>query len=173
MHTLYSKIRGAFSRYFAALIVLPAALVLTSCASVSSTSMFYLPTTTDQFPPKPKDAEIPILAKAPDRPYKTIGRLAFSTDRGWKFLRESMLYNARANGADAVILRDTSSRKEYGLVSVPPRMNWIPVPGPVYKTKKGTYYYGTNYIPDYQPGYVYPTTTTITGIDAEMIVFKR
>jgi hypothetical protein len=148
-------------------------LLLAGCASVSSTSIYYLPYTTDTYPPKAPDAEIPILGKAPDRPYKTIGRLAFSTANGWRFLRESMLYNARVNGADAVILKDTSSRKELGIVQVPPRFNWIPVPGPAYRTKKGDVYYGTTYIPDYQPGYAYPTTWTMTGIDAEMIVFKK
>lgn len=148
-------------------------LGLSGCASVSSTSAYYLPYTTDVYPPKPKDAPIPILGKAPDRGYKTIGRLAFSTSQGWRFLRESMLYNARANGADAVLLKETSSRRETAIVNVPPRFNWIPVSGPACRDKKGNVCYNTTYIPDYQPGYSYPTSWTITGIDSEMIVFKK
>ncbi len=150
------------------------ALVLSGCASVSSTSMYYFPSTTTLYPPKPKDAPIPILGKSPDRPYKSIGKLTFSSTRGWRFLRDSILYNARANGADAAILRDTNSRQQTRLVTVPPRFNYIPVPGPVYRNKNGeVYYYGTTYIPDFQPGYVFPSTWTITSIDAEMIVFKK
>ncbi len=148
-------------------------LIFTGCASVSSTSMYYFPSTTTIYPPKPKDAPIPILGKSPDRPYKSIGKLTFSTTRGWPFLRDSILYNARANGADAAILRDTNSQQQTRLVAVPPRFNYIPVPGPVYRNKKGEVYYGTTYIPDFQPGYVFPTTWTLTSIDAEMIVFKK
>lgn len=171
----YSKI--FFGRKFGVQILAGLAcllcLGLSGCASVSSTSAYYLPYTTDIYPPKPKDAPIPILGKVPNRRYKTIGRLAFSTTQGWRFLRESMLYNARANGADAVLLKDTSSRRETAIVNVPPRFNWIPVSGPACRDNKGNVYYNTTYIPDYQPGYSYPTSWTITGIDSEMIVFKK
>jgi len=148
-------------------------LGLTGCASVGSTSIYYFPSTTNLYPPKPKNAPIPILGKSPDRPYKSIGNLTFSSTRGWPFLRDSILYNARVNGADAAILRETNSRQQTRLVTVPPRFNYIPVPGPVYRNKKGEVYYGTTYIPDFQPGYVFPSTWTITSIDAEMIVFKK
>lgn len=160
-HLLLSGIAGLFS------------LALVGCASVSSTSMYYFPSTTTVYPPKPKDAVIPILGKSPDRPYKSIGRLTFASTRGWPFLRDSILYNARVNGADAAILRDTNSQQQTRLVTVPPRFNYIPVPGPVYRNKKGQVYYGTTYIPDFQPGYVFPSTWTITSIDAEMVVFKK
>jgi len=148
-------------------------LGLTGCASVGSTSIYYFPSTTTLYPPKPKNAPIPILGKSPDRPYKSIGNLTFSSTRGWPFLRDSIFYNARVNGADAAILRETNSRQQTRLVTVPPRFNYIPVPGPVYRNKKGEVYYGTTYIPDFQPGYVFPSTWTITSIDAEMIVFKK
>ena len=97
MGPLYSKI----ARIFFATV---AAAILAGCETVPSTSAYYLSYTEKVFPPKPKDAPIPILSKAPDRPYKVIGRLAFNTGRGWRFLRDSMLYNARANGADLVLL---------------------------------------------------------------------
>jgi len=170
MFKRYSKIVRRFFWYGSAGLL---GLILTGCASVSSTSMYYFPSTTTVYPPKPKDAPIPILGKSPDRPYKSIGNLTFSTSRGWPFLRDSILYNARANGADAAILRNTNSQQKTRLVTVPPRFNYIPVPGPVYRNKKGEVYYGTTYIPDFQPGYVFPSTWTITSIDAEMIVFKK
>lgn len=160
-------------RHSASLVAsLALALGLAGCISPTSTSIYYLPYTTEIFPPKSKDAPIPILGKVPTKPHKIIGRLAFSTDRGWRFLRESILYNARVQGADAVILRETNSQERLAIVTVPPRFNWIPVPGPVYRTRKGDYYRGTQWIPDYRPGYSYPQTWTLTGVNAEMIVFK-
>jgi hypothetical protein len=163
---------GRGSRFFLAVCLL-GVVGLSGCETPASTAIFYLPYTTRFYPPKPKGAVIPILGKAPDRPHEVIGRLAFSTGRGWRFLRESILYNARASGADAVILRDTTSRRQLEIVTVPPRFHWIPVPGPVWRTKKGTWYGGTQWIPDFRPGYTYPATWMLTGIDAEMIVFKR
>lgn len=152
-------------------------VLLGGCASVESTADFYIPYTTDVYTPKPKDAPIPILGKSPSRPHKTIGRLRFSSDLGWRFMRESMLYNARANGADAVILRSADSREQVRLAQVPPRTDWIPVPGPVIVTqnKKGnnTYYQsGPSYVPVFRPGYWQQVVDTITAIDAEMIVFR-
>jgi hypothetical protein len=163
---------GRVSSVFAVVCLLGAA-AFSGCETPASTAIFYLPYTTHFYPPKPRDAVIPILGRAPDRPHEVIGRLAFSTGRGWRFLRESILYNARANGADAVILRETTSRRQLEIVTVPPRFTWIPLPGPVYRTKKGTCYGGTQWIPDFRPGYTYPATWMLTGIDAEMIVFKR
>ncbi len=152
------------------------ATMLAGCVSVESTADFYLSYSAETFPPKPKDAPIPILAKAPAEPHKVIGRLRFRSDLGWKFMRESMLYNARVNGADAVILRSTDSREEVRFAEVPPRTDWVSVPGPVIVTKKGgqTYYQSyPRYIPVFQPGYIRRWVDTIIGIDAEMIVFKK
>ncbi|MCX6969791.1 MAG: hypothetical protein NTV93_06490 [Verrucomicrobia bacterium] len=154
---------------------------ISGCASVSSTSQFYLPVTTDVYPPKSKDTPIPILGKAPDRRYKVIGRLSFRSDLGWKFMRDSMAYNARANGADAVILKKAESKDQVNFTEVPPRTDWVAVPGPVVAVNNGggnkhcknqTYVTYPNYIPVYRPGYVYRWVQTIIGIDAEMIVLK-
>lgn len=148
------------------------------CASVSSTSQFYFPVTTDIYPPKSKDTPIPILCKAPDKHYRLIGRLSFSSDIGWKFMRDSMLYNARVNGADAVILKKAMSRDQVRFTDVPPHTDWIPVPGPVVAVKNGkhcqrqTYATYPNYVPVYQPGSIRRWVQTIIGIDAEMIVLK-
>jgi len=165
--------------YSTALTGIFCAFLLAGCASVSSTSQFYFPTTADVYRPKDKNAPIPIFGKAPDRPFKTIGRLRFSSDLGWRFMRESMLYNARANGADAVILRSSDSREVRRFAEVPPRTDWVPVPGPVVVSqcgKKGnnqTYYQAApTYVPVFQPGYVRSWIDTVIGIDAEMIVFR-
>lgn len=153
-----------------------AAALCVGCVSVSSTAAYYLPYTTKTYPPKPKDAVIPILGKSPDRPYTVIGRLAFRSEMGWAFMRESMLYNARANGADAVILRSSDSTRENRWTQVPPRTDWVPVPGPVVVSncgkKNSTYYQTSTYIPVFQPGYVRRWVAEVTAIDAEMIVFR-
>lgn len=162
------------------LLVGAAAVLLLGCASVSSTSQFYFPVTTDVFPPKPKDAPIPILGKAPDRPYRVIGRLAFRSDLGWRFMRESMLYNARANGADAVILKNADAKQQVNFTEVPPRTDWIQVPGPVVAVNNGnckknnvSYVAYPTFVPVFQPGYIRRWVQTIVAIDAEMIVLKR
>ncbi len=169
------------SRIFSTLPLLALAALLAGCASVASTSQFYFPVTTTAYPPKPKNWPVPILGKAPDKPYKTIGRLAFQSDLGWKFMRESMVYNARANGADAVILKHAESKNQVRFTEVPPRTDWIPMPGPVVAVNNGggkkncnntTYVNYPYYMPVYRPGYVYRWVQTIIGIDAEMIVVK-
>lgn len=124
------------------------------------------------YPPKPEDAAIPILGKPPGRSHDVIGRMAFASTRGWPFMRQSLLYNARTNGADAVILRKADETREFGIGRVPPRVEWVPVPGPVYETKKGRYYRGTQWIPFVQPGYTYPMTWRQMAVDAEMIVYR-
>lgn len=149
------------------------AFLLGGCASVKSTAIYYTPYTAKYYPPKPPDAPIPILGKAPSgERYKAIGRLAFETDQGWNFLRRSMIYNAQANGADAVILKNVNSRQQVSLVEVPPQTDWIPTTGYYQRCKNGRVYSYTNWVPFFRPGYVQPVVDTITGIDAEMIVTK-
>ena len=173
--------RQKMARYFSRFLSAAIALAFAGCASVSSTSQFYFPATTDVYPPKAKDAAIPILGKAPDRPYKVIGKLAFRSDLGWKFMRESMLYNARANGADAVILRSADAKERVNVTQVPPRMDWIPVPGPVVAVNAGggkkhcnnvNYVSYPYYMPVFVPGYERQWVQTIVSIDADMIVLK-
>ncbi len=168
-------------RVYSNLLLISLLAGLSGCASVSSTSQFYFPTTTDVYPSKPKDFPVPILGKAPDKPYKVIGNLTFRSDLGWKFMRESMLYNARANGADAVILRKAESKNRVNVAQVPPRMDYVPMPGPVVAVNSGgkkcgnnqTYVSYPTYMPVYQPGYTRTWIDTIIGIDAEMIVLKN
>jgi len=153
---------------------------ISGCASVESTAIYYTSYTLDQYPPKPKDAFIPIIGNAPDRPFKKIGRLAFSSTLGYRFMRRSIDYNARVQGADAVILRDVDEQTQVYLTEVPPSWNYIPYTSYVPYTVRG--YDGecytelnsyTNWQPVFQPGYISEESVTTTAIDAEMIVFKR
>ncbi len=138
------------------------------CASVKSTAIYYTPTTVEIFPPKPKDYPVPILEKAPDRRYRTIGKFAFDTSLGYRFARDAILYNARVNGADAVILKKVSGRRELYLTRVPARVDYVPTVG--YYGGYGYRGYGyTSYYPIYRPGYVRADEEVITSVDAEMI----
>jgi len=109
------------------LLLLSACLIaLSGCATVESTAVYYTPYTLDKNPPKPKDAFVPILGKAPERSHETIGRLAFSSTQGYKFMRRSMEYNARMQGADAVILNSMDSDTQVYLTEVPPSWDYVP-----------------------------------------------
>ncbi len=152
-------------------VCLSIALWMSGCASVRSTAQFYIPTTTKRYPPKAKDAEVPLYGKAPDKPYSTIGKLVFESDQGWRFLRKSMEYNARIHGADAIYLKNTRVREQMRYVEVPPQTDWVPYP--VYYRSNGQIYSRTNWLPVFRPGYVQPWLDRITAIDAEMIVFKK
>lgn len=142
------------------------------CASVQSTAQYYVPYTMKTYPPKPKDAQIPILGEYPKESYTKIGRLAFETDQGWKFLRKSMIYNAQVNGADAVVVRKATTRRQTSLYTVPPRTDWVPSTGWV-QGKHGKVYSYTNWYPIFQPGYTGAYTSEITGVDSDMIVLKK
>jgi hypothetical protein len=155
-------------------------LGLSGCATVESTAVYYTPYTLDQYPPKPKDAFVPILGKAPERSHETIGRLAFSSSNGMKFMRRSMEYNARMQGADAVILNNVDSDTQVFLSQVPSGWDYVPYTayapyqvvgkkGKVY-TKYSSY---TDWQPVFTPGYLSQQSVTTTAIDAEMIVFKK
>ena len=90
---------------------------------------------TKTYPPKPPDTQIPIIGKMPTAPHETLGRLAFSTDEGWSFLRKSLVYNAQAQGADLVVLKNVTSKRQLLLMQAPPQWNYYPVQN-YYRGKK-------------------------------------
>lgn len=163
---------------------------ISSCATVSSTSEFYRPLTTETFSPKPKDHPIPILGAAPKQPYTVIGRLSFQSGHGNKFMMESIRYNARKNGADAAIMLDEQSHSEQHSYTVPGYTTTTPVTtyssGSAYGSANyfGMDGYGyatssaygsgvsTTYVPQYHPGYTGVRTVTIQAIDALLIRYK-
>jgi len=111
---------------------------------------------------------IPILGEAPGRPYTVIGRLASESDRGWHFLRKSMVYNAQIHGADAVVLKNATTRREVSFQRVPPQGDWVPT----FRRGKGGEVYARR-VPFLRPGYAQRWVNIITTIDAEMIVFEK
>ncbi len=140
--------------------------MLAGCASVESTAVYYK--SLQDFPPKPPDAQIPIVFNRPTRPFKVIGRLAFESDRGWSFLRKSMIYNARINGADAVWLKSTNARREVSFQHLPPRMDFYPVSR---HDKHGKI--DTRWAQYMRPEPPIRWVSDFTAIDARMIVFRK
>ena len=153
-------------------LLLLSTLAMVGCASVKSTTQFYVPYTVKTYPPKSLETPIPILGKYPSESYTKIGRLMFETDEGWGFLRKSMVYNAQINGADAVVLKTVKTRQQTSFYQVPPRTDWVPSTG-YYQGRHGKVYGYTTWVPYFQPGYTGAHTSNITGIDSDMIVFKK
>jgi len=169
----------AMKRY-AWIPVAVALLLLQACASVSSTAVFYQPTTANYYPPKPSNAVIPILNAPPVHPYFEIGRFAFQTTLGYPFAINSVIYNARRAGADAVIVKNCQNWSVPYSYVVPPTVGYIPVGG--YSGYGGWYggrcggwgggYYGGGVVPVVYPGYAGYSYQNFTGIDARMIMYK-
>ena len=154
-----------------------AGLLLGGCASVRSTAVFYQPTTANKCPPKPKEAVIPVLNAPPSRRYQEIGRFAFQTTLGYPFVMNSLLYNARRAGADAVIVKNCQSWSVPCGYVIPPAVAYVPVGG------WGGWYggrccgwgggwYGGGVVPVAYPGYAGYTYENFTGIDARMIIYR-
>ncbi len=141
-------------------------VLLSGCASVKSTAIYYR--SIQDYPAKPLDAAIPILTRPPAKPYKVIGRMAFESDRGWNFLRKSMIYNAQIHGADAVLLRTAKTRREVSLQYLPPQIDWYPA---YRRGKHGKV--ETRWAPYLRQERPLRWVDEITAIDAEMIVFEK
>jgi hypothetical protein len=150
---------------------------LAGCTSLRDTTVFYTPASADFYAPLPKDAVVPVLTEPPPWPHKVIGRFAAQSDRGYEFLYKAVLYNARLQGADAVILRklDFDTRRNYNYI--PPSWQNVPVSNVYYtqvQDKKGkwksvpqTY---TTFVPVYQPGRTVVSDVQWTDVTAEMVV---
>ena len=171
-------------------IILISLFCLAGCETVSSTSQFYRPLTTDVYPPKPKDYPIPILGGPPKRPFVVIGRLQFKAGHGYKYMIDAIKYNARQNGADAVVMISEDSNTQQYNYTVPGYTTTTPVTtyssGSAYGSAN---YYGSNgyghatgsaygsgtsttYVPTYHPGYTGVGSVTINSIDAAMLKYK-
>ncbi|MEO6847512.1 MAG: hypothetical protein ABI443_08245 [Chthoniobacterales bacterium] len=157
------------------ILALLVGLFFLGCASVKDTRQFYIPNTAKTYPPRAKDAPIPILGQPPKEPYEVLGHLAFSTYQNFGFLRKSMEYNARESGADAVVLKQVNSQPQITPYYIPPTMNYVPVANTyVTSGKHGQTVVGyTTFIPTYQPGYWGISQSVLTTIDAEIILMKN
>lgn len=160
--------------------ILLACMALASCASLNDTAVFYTPVSQDAYPPLPKDALVPLLAKPPAWPHRVIGRFDMQTDRGAKFAQKALLFNARRQGADAVMMRDINYdlRRTYNYI--PPSWDYVPVTNywnQRVKNNKGQCVnapqYYTTFIPIFRPGGVVVNDVLWTRIRADMIVHRN
>lgn len=155
---------------------------LVGCTTVGSTSAYYRPMTTELYPQKPDDFPIPILGAAPNRPYYVIGRISFRAGEGIEYVNEALKYNARKNGADAVVIIEEGSETAQKSYYVPGYTTTTPVTthssGTVNYYGYGGYGSGnvsgssTTYVPTYHPGHSGSRPVTIQTVDAAMIRYK-
>lgn len=157
--------------------VLLAACLLGGCVSLRDTTVFYTPTTPEVFPPLPKKAPVPVMAEPPPWPHKVIGRFAAQSDRGYEFLYKAILYNARLQGADGVILRRQAFDLRRTYNQIPAFWENIPQTNVYYQSVKNnqgqwvtvpqTY---TTYVPVFRPARTVVSDVQWVELEAEMIV---
>lgn len=120
---------------------------------------------------------MPVLAEAPPWPHKVIGRFAAQSDRGYAFLYKAVLYNARLQGADAVILRRQAFDLRRIYNEIPASWENIPQTNVFYQTVKNnngdwvtvpqTY---TTFVPVFRPARTVVSDVQWVELEAEMIV---
>ncbi len=145
--------------------------VLAGAGCVSGTSRYYMPLVAERFSPKSDRVRIPILEQPPTRSFLVIGKFAFESTDDLNFIYKSLQYNARKNGADAIIVQSLTSR----------RVQWIETVGPWVGTSRDLDWatqcdgsWGLDWVdrPVFHPGYTVPREETRRAVQAEMIVFK-
>ena len=157
--------------------LLLACLGLGGCANLEQTTVFYTPVSPQYYLPLDKKAFVPILAQAPPWRSRVIGNFDMETDRGAKFAREAVLFNARRQGADAVVVRGLKYdvRRTYNYI--PP--SWTSYPVTNYynqwvQNNKGKWVNQpqayTTFIPIYRPGGVVADDVMWTHVRADMVV---
>jgi hypothetical protein len=159
------------------LLLPPLGALVSACAPLSQTTAFYTPVSDRYYPPKDKKAEIPVLAKAPSWPHRVIGRFAMQSDRGYRFVHKAILYNARLQGADAVVIRKLVQDVRQTYNYIPPHWDSIPQTNVYYQqvqnsqgqwvTVPQTY---TTYVPVFRPGRTVVSDSEWADVDAEMVV---
>lgn len=138
-------------------------ILVAGCVSLESTRKYYHPTSMENYSPKPLNVQVPIIEPNQiRRPYKVIGYMQFTSGYSEGFILDSVQFNARENGADAVILNQWEEESELFT-------SWVPFgwEGAWYSCRRpGLYSHGIYFIPEYE---TYSVTTYT--VRAEMIVF--
>jgi len=156
-----------------ALFVLAAA----GCVPLSETAVFYTPASDRVYPPKGKREPVPVLSEPPSWPHRVIGRFAMQSDRGYPFVSKALLYNARLQGADAVIIRKMGFDVRQTVNRIPAGWESIPQSNVFYQqvqndqgqreTVPQVY---TAYVPVFRPERTVVSEKQWTEVMAEMVV---
>ena len=153
------------------------AVTAAGCAPLSETTVFYTPVSDRYYPPKTKREEVPVLAEPPAWPHRVIGRFAMQSARGAQFVNKAMLYNARLQGADAVVVRKQGSELRQNFNYIPPGWESIPQSNVIYqqvKNSEGQWVtvpqVYTAMVPVFRPGRTVVNESQWTDVTAEMVV---
>lgn len=167
--------KGWLARWLACLLV----AVLAGCAPLSETTIFYTPVSDRYYPPKDKKADIPVLTEPPSWPHRAIGRFAMQSDRGYRFVHKAMLYNARLQGADAVIIRKLVQDVRQTYNYIPPGWDSIPQSNVFYQQVQNSQgqwvtvpQVYTTYVPVFRPGRTVVSDAEWADVNAEMVVHR-
>ena len=159
------------------MLVLLVAVAAAGCAPLSETTVFYTPVADRYYPPKTKKEEVPVLSAPPAWPHRVIGRFAMQSDRGAPFVNKAMLYNARLQGADAVVVRKQGSELRQNFNYIPPGWESIPQSNVIYqqvKNSEGQWVtvpqVYTVMVPVFRPGRTVVDESQWTDVTAEMVV---
>jgi hypothetical protein len=160
------------------LLLLPV-LAAAGCSPLRETTVYYTPVSERYYLPKAQTDEIPVLSERPSWPHRVIGRFAMQSDRGYPFVQKAILYNARLQGADAVILRKVGFDVRETYNHIPPGWDSIPQSNVFYqqvKNKQGQWtavpQVYTAYVPVFRPGRTVVANRQWVEVDAEMVVRK-
>lgn len=158
-------------------LVILVAVAAAGCAPLSETAVFYTPVSDRSYPPKTKKEEVPVLSEPPGWPHRVIGRFAMQSDRGARFVNKAMLYNARLQGADAVVVRKQGSELRQNFNYIPPGWESIPQSNVIYqqvKNSEGQWVtvpqVYTVMVPVFRPGRTVVDESQWTDVSAEMVV---
>ena len=161
------------------LLSVAAGILVGGCAPLSETTAFYTPVSDRSYPPKSKKDEIPVLSKAPAWPHRVIGRFAMQSDRGYRFVHKAILYNARLQGADAVVIRKLVQDVRQTYNYIPPHWDSVPQSNVYYQqvqNNQGQWVtvpqIYTTYVPVFRPGRTVVSDSEWADVDAEMVVHR-
>ena len=152
-------------------------LAAAGCAPLSETTVFYTPAADRVYPPKGKREPVPLLSESPSWPHQVIGRFAMQSDRGYPFVSKALLYNARLQGADAVVVRKVGFDVRQVVNQIPASWENVPQSNVMYQrvqnnqgqweTVPQVY---TTYVPLFRPERTVVSEKQWTDVTAEMVV---
>ena len=88
------------------LFLLAFPILIFGCETLKGSSKYYTSLTSNYYPPKPENYELPVINENETRrSYRIIGQMEFESGRSKKFIMNAIQYNGRLHGADAMIIQ--------------------------------------------------------------------
>lgn len=181
--TLYQHIGlgGARLRATAKLAVITLVALLCGCATGVPPSIAYFSHSGETFAPKANNYDPPVFDSPPQRNFKVIGHVVFSSDSLDKVLKE-LKKLARQHGADAIEMGHTQQSNNAVPYSVPPSIEYQPVTTTTSGTVNAISPYGypgtavysgmqTSSVPVVNPGYSGVANISLISGTAFLVVY--